>query len=65
MSRKERKTFFNIEEEKTIAWKGMPSFNQQDLTPLYSIVIHFDCQEDIETFSNLIKQNIYKTTKSL
>ena len=44
-------------------WQGMPEFVQENLEPYKSITIHFSCEEDIQSFSMLIKQKITCNTK--
>jgi hypothetical protein len=46
-------------------WKGMPEFKHKDLTPYFSLIIHFRSKEDIKKFSKLIEQNITENSKSL
>jgi ParB-like chromosome segregation protein Spo0J len=46
-------------------WEGMPEFENEDLTPNKQIIISFKNQEDVDSFSKLIKQNITDKTKSL
>ena len=45
--------FFDIEYEKE--WENMPEFNQKDKTPYRTLYIHFQNEEAIKEFSNLIK----------
>jgi hypothetical protein len=44
-------------------WRGMPEFEQKDLQPVKSIVVHFAEMNDIEKFSELIGQPITEKTK--
>ena len=46
-------------------WKNMPEFLQEDLTPMQSVLIHFENEDDREKFSKLINQKITSRTKSL
>jgi len=46
-------------------WKGMPDFSQEDLTPRYSIVVHFSTLEDVEKFATLIGQTVTPYTRSI
>jgi len=46
-------------------WKGMPEFEQEDLTALQIIKVHFATREDVEAFSQLISQKITEKTRSL
>jgi len=60
-------TFFNTDEFKywKLHWKEMPEFNQEKLAPYRSLIIHFDCQDDINEFAEIINQKITPNTKSL
>ena len=46
-------------------WKDMPEFIQKDLTPIKSIVVHFESLEMMREFAELIKQKITPKTQSL
>jgi len=46
-------------------WKGMPEFVQEDLTPHRTIYVHFESNEDVSAFSDLIGQTITPLTKTL
>ena len=46
-------------------WKGMPEFIQEDLTSFRKIIVHFKCQEDVDTFAKLIGQKITPKSPSL
>ena len=46
-------------------WVGMPEFNQDDKMPFRTLLIHFNSQQDVDSFSELIGQNITDKTKSL
>lgn len=46
-------------------WKGMPSFEQEDLTPLRQIIVSFKNEDDIDSFAQLIGQNITDKTRSI
>jgi len=47
------------------AWEGMPEFEQEDLSAMKSIIVHFASQDDIDEFSELIEQGITEKTKSI
>jgi hypothetical protein len=47
------------------AWEGMPEFEQEDKTAMKSIIVHFDTQESIDNFSELVEQTITLKTKSI
>lgn len=46
-------------------WKGMPEFEQDDLSPYRSMYIHFRNQEDLNDFSKIMNQQITDKTKSM
>ena len=62
---KNQSTLFDMKEDWREIWKGMPEFNQKDLTPFQSILIHFDSLEDRKSFSNLVGQTVTDLTKSI
>ena len=47
------------------AWKGMPEFEQEDLSPVKSIKVNFASIGDIEAFSELIGQTLTEKTRSI
>ena len=49
----------------TELWKGMPEFDQRDLTPWQTIPVHFACRADRVRFAQLIGQTITDDTRSL
>jgi hypothetical protein len=51
----------NPEEE----WKDMPEFNQPDATSFRHIIVHFNDQESVDEFSELIGQDLTDKTKSI
>jgi hypothetical protein len=46
-------------------WKGMPEFEQEDLSAFQSIHIHFKNQNDVNQFAELIGQKIGEKTRAL
>lgn len=44
-------------------WGGMPEFIQDDLTPFKTIHVHFDNQEHVDKFAELVGQKITPKTK--
>lgn len=56
---------FKKEEVWEKEWQGMPEFNQKDLTPYQSVIIHFRNKEDRIAFSKLIGQNLTFKTQSV
>lgn len=51
----------NAEEE----WKGMPEFDQNDKNSFRHVIVHFECQADVDEFARLIGQNLTDKTKSI
>jgi len=52
---------FPINEEEE--WEGMPEFVQEDDKPFRSIVVHFDNNENVKTFVELLNVKITDKTK--
>lgn len=46
-------------------WKDMPEFNQPDATSFRKIIVHFNDQESVDEFSELIGQDLTDKTKSI
>jgi hypothetical protein len=46
-------------------WEGMPEFEQDDLTPTYSIKVNFKTLDDLKAFGELVEQALTEKTKSL
>jgi len=46
-------------------WTDMPEFIQEDLEPIRTLYLHFECEDDIKAFSELVRQKITPDTKSL
>jgi hypothetical protein len=63
--KKNQNPLFECKEAWEEHWQGMPEFNQKDLQPYSSIMIHFENRKDMEEFSKLVNQKIYKTTQSI
>ena len=49
----------------TELWKGMPEFEQEDVTAPYSIRVLFDTERDMANFAKLIGQTITDKTTSI
>ena len=56
-------SFFDLPPKWQEHWKGMPAFNQVDLTSDSSVIVHFRNPDDREAFAELIGQNITSATK--
>jgi hypothetical protein len=46
-------------------WKGMPAYEQKDLAPLQSVVVHFRNDADRGEFATLVGQAVLTSTKSI
>ena len=46
-------------------WQGMPEFEQEDLSPAYSVKINFRSLEDMRMFAGLIEQTLTEKTRSI
>ena len=46
-------------------WKDMPEFVQEKQEPYAKIIVRFANKEDLEEFSQLIKQKLTQKTKSI
>jgi hypothetical protein len=46
-------------------WRGMPEFVQDDLTPFKTIYVHFENQEHLDAFAELVGQIITPKTRSI
>jgi len=46
-------------------WKGMPSFQHEDLQSWKAITVHFKRKQDYEAFGRLIKQSLTENTRSI
>ena len=44
-------------------WQGMPEFVQEDKMPFRTIYVHFENQQDLEEFAELVDQRITSKTK--
>lgn len=46
-------------------WQGMPEFEQGDAESFRRIIVHFDCQDDVNEFFSIIGQSHTDKTKSI
>lgn len=58
-------SLFDQDESWKSEWKGMPEFEQENLTSHRKIVVHFRNDEDVKKFSELIGQKITQKQPSL
>lgn len=61
----EEMSLFDMDEDWKGEWKGMPEFNQSDLTPFKSVHLHFASFEDLQAFAKLIGQTVTLDTRSI
>lgn len=61
----EQLSFDGIESPWVVEWVGMPEFVQEDLTPRYSVIVHFESDEDMAAFAKLVEQTVTPNTRSL
>jgi hypothetical protein len=47
------------------AWRGMPEFAQDDLTPHRTLHVHFASDADVEVFAKLVRQSVTDKTRFL
>jgi hypothetical protein len=46
-------------------WRDMPEFVQEKKTPFAQIVVRFENEQDLKSFSKLINQKLTNKTKSI
>lgn len=46
-------------------WQGMPEFEQKNLEPWKSVIVHFASSADMAAFAALVEQRITPNTQSL
>jgi len=44
-------------------WVGMPEFEQEDLMPVYHVIVNFASQDAVQEFERLVEQNVPRTSK--
>jgi DNA (cytosine-5)-methyltransferase 1 len=62
-SERDQPTLFDDVEWWQQHWAGMPKFEQQDLAPWKSIMVHFESPGDFSKFQETIGQKLNETTK--
>ena len=68
MSKKNQFDMFDVLEVPKLwqeEWMDMPEFEQANLKPSKTLMIHFEDELDIQNFSKLINQTVNTTTKSI
>ena len=58
-------TLFEMDVDWRDLWQGMPEFEQEDLMPKSSLIVHFESDEDREHFAQLVQQRITPKTRSI
>lgn len=61
----EQGTLFDLTPVWQVEWNGMPEFVQEDLTPVRSILVHFETDEDVRKFAVAVEQPIGPNLKSI
>lgn len=54
------KSLFDDDKSWKDHWKGMPEYEQEDLSPKLTIKVHFRNEQDFHDFEKLIGQKITK-----
>lgn len=65
MSDPTQELLFDVPPDWTEKWRGMPEFNQKNLTARQSIIVNFTSSADRVAFSNVIGQTVTDLTKSI
>jgi hypothetical protein len=63
--KKQMELFGSADESWREYWKGMPEFEQRDLTPLKQLTVSFETIKDMEEFAKLVGQTITLNTRSI
>lgn len=54
-----------VPDDPAAEWKGMPEFEQDDLSAYQNIHVLFKCREDVAAFAELIGQSLTEKTRSI
>lgn len=54
---------FDMKQPWEEVWQGMPEFDQRDLTPLKTLLVHFATWGDYKAFADLIEQKLTKDSR--
>ena len=57
--------FLQGETDPDAEWEGMPEFDQPDKNSWRQLIVHFECQSDLDEFSRLIGQKLTDKTKGI
>lgn len=60
-----QRLFFDIPPTWTDEWQDMPNYAHSDLQPWRTILLHFASEDDVQSFCELIGQQVSPTTKFL
>lgn len=52
-----------VVDDPSTEWVDMPDYNQENLMPKKTLLVHFENEEDRQEFSKLVKQNLTEKTK--
>lgn len=61
---KQQDALFDIGNSWQEHWWGMPAYEQKDVMPTQTVIIHFMCLEDVREFADKIGVSITRQTKS-
>ena len=61
----EQKKLFEKKEDWEEHWQNMPEFNQKDLSPFKSLIVHFANRNDMDAFAKIVGQRVLSTTQSI
>jgi len=57
--------FIDEDEWWKVLWRGMPEYNQDDLTPWKTLYVHFCSHDDMLAFAALVEQPLTIDTRSI
>lgn len=63
INKESQQLLFDVGEEWQNEWQDMPEFVQEDLMSYRTIKVHFESEEDVKRFSELLNQQITQDTK--
>ena len=46
-------------------WQGMPEYSSEDETAYRTLIVHFESEADVKTFSKLVQQSLSEKTRSI
>ena len=61
----ERLDGFSWDETWKAEWKDMPEYEQEDMSPYKSVIVHFRNERDFKDFEKVIRQKIVKRNQKI